>query len=260
MFNINYYVMKNSVMLLLLVTSSLLATGKRTHGIPPPDLTAGADLVSRYVWRGINLGGSSPHIQPWIEYNPGNSGFVLGFWGSYGIGPGYAGTEADIFISYSPLDEFTFTLTDYFFPSDQPFSRDNYFNYKKRETNHTIEAMASFNGTGNFPFSLLFAINIYGDDGLDENGERYYAKYIEAGYSTSVFNYDLTTFIGIAPDNPKTEMGAQGWYGDSRGVINLGINLSREISISESFIMPVNSSLIFNPEAGNFYIVLGIGF
>jgi hypothetical protein len=28
----------------------------------------GADLVNRYIWRGVNLGGSSPGIQPWLKY------------------------------------------------------------------------------------------------------------------------------------------------------------------------------------------------
>ncbi len=28
----------------------------------------GADLVSRYIWRGVDFGGPSPHIQPYLEY------------------------------------------------------------------------------------------------------------------------------------------------------------------------------------------------
>lgn len=34
-----------------------------------PHLNFGADIMSRYVWRGINLGGAGPGIQPWLKYN-----------------------------------------------------------------------------------------------------------------------------------------------------------------------------------------------
>jgi hypothetical protein len=27
----------------------------------------GADLMNRYIWRGVNHGGSSPSIQPWLK-------------------------------------------------------------------------------------------------------------------------------------------------------------------------------------------------
>lgn len=224
------------------------------------NLTFGADVASRYVWRGINLGGSSPHIQPFMEYSAGNSGLAFGFWGSYGLSSGSALTEADFYVSYTPVDFLTFTVTDYFFPSDIPFSRDNYFDYRKGETGHTLEAMVSFNGTENFPLSVLFAMNFYGADGLDENGESYFAKYLEIGYSASVREYEIETFIGMALDNPKTEQGAEGWYGDSGGVINLGVSLSKNIKFSENIELPAFSSLIFNPEAGNIFMVIGISF
>ncbi len=223
------------------------------------NLSAGADFVSRYVWRGISLSGSEPHIQPWVEAEFGNSGLSLGFWGSYGIGPGSSGTEADIYISYTPVDFLTFTVTDYFFPSDQPFSRDDYFNYTEGETNHTIEAMATFNGTSSFPLWVTFAINIYGNDGIDEDGNNYNASYLEIGYPFTSGKWDIDLFAGMALNSPEIELGAESWYGNSSaGIINAGITLSREVKLSNNITFPVYSSLIFNPEAGNFHIVMGI--
>ena len=225
-----------------------------------PNLTFGGDMVSRYIWRGINLGGGSPHLQPFIEYEIGNSGLAAGFWGSYGIGAGSAITEADFYISFTPVEIFTFTVTDYFFPSETPFSTDDYFNYRKGATGHTIEGMASFNGTEGFPVSILFAINLYGADGTDEEGNNYYAKYLEAGYSASIGELGIEPFAGIALDNPDTEQGAEGWYGDSGGLINLGVTLSKSVKITESLDIPAFSSLIFNPQAGNIYMVIGLSF
>jgi hypothetical protein len=219
----------------------------------------GADVVSRYVWRGLNLGGSSPHVQPYIEYEFGQTGLAIGAWGSYSLGFGIAGTEADLYLSYSPSDWFNLTISDYFFPKDVAFERNNYFNYKKDETAHTYEAMITLGGTESFPLYTSFAMNFYGADGINEKGENYNAKYIELGYNTNVGNTDLGMFLGIAPDNPKTDQGGEGWYGDSSGIINLGMNLSKNISIVNHEI-PVFSAVIFNPEAGNFFLLFGLSF
>ena len=157
------------------------------------------------------------------------------------------------------MDMFTIGMTDYYFPSDRAFSRDGYFNYKKETTGHTFEAMASFDGTENFPISILFAMNVYGADGTDENGDPYYAKYLELGYSHSIGATDISVFMGAALDDPKEEQGASGWYGNnSAGIINLGATVSKSLKISDSFSLPISTSLIFNPEAENIYIVFGI--
>lgn len=251
----------NKTIIPIMLAFIMLSSGKiKSQTTDQTNLSFGADIVSRYIWRGINLGGSSPHVQPFIEYEIGNSGLVAGFWGSYGIGTGSAGTEADIFISYTPVEIFTLTVTDYYFPSDIPFATDNYFNYRKGATGHTIEGMASFNGTEGFPVSILFAINLYGADGTDAEGNNYNAKYLEVGYSTSYRGIDIEPFAGLALDNPATEQGAEGWYGDSGGLINLGVNLSKSIKLTETLDIPVFSSLIFNPQAGNIYMVIGLSF
>jgi hypothetical protein len=223
------------------------------------NLTIGTDLVSRYVWRGLNLGGSSPHIQPFVEYAFGESGLAVGAWGSYSLGLGMAGTEADLYISYSPVDWLGLTISDYFFPTDAPFERNDYFNYKKNETGHTFEAMITLGGTESFPLYSTFAINFYGADGVNEKGENYNAKYIELGYNKSINDFDMSAFIGVAPDDPKTDQGGEGWYGDSAGIINLGLTVSTTRKLAD-YSLPVFSSLIFNPEAGNFYIVVGLSF
>ncbi len=223
------------------------------------NFSIGADAVSRYVWRGLNLGGASPHIQPYMEYSFGESGLAIGAWGSYSLGLGLAGTEADLYLSYSPIDWLNVTLTDYFFPADEAFERNDYFNYDKDETAHTLEAMLTLGGSDNIPVYATFAINIFGADGLNSAGEKYNAKYLEVGYNGSLSAFDYSTFAGFALDDPQTDEGGSGWYGDKAGIINLGVTLSKEYTLAQKSI-PVMSSLIFNPEAGNIYIVFGISF
>ncbi len=221
----------------------------------------GADVVSRYIWRGLNLGGSSPHVQPYLEYSFGETGLAAGFWGSHALGASSTGAEADIYVSYTPVDMFSVGITDYFFPSDVAFARgDHYFDYAKKTTSHTIEGMVSFNGTEEIPVSLTFAMNVYGADGIDKKGDNYYAKYLELGYSATIKETGLSPFIGMALDDPAEEDGAVGWYGNSFGVINVGLSVSKAVKISDVYTMPLSSSVIFNPEAGNIYLVFSISF
>ena len=223
------------------------------------NFSMGADLVSRYIWRGVDFGGPSPHIQPYLEYAFGNTGLTLGTWASQSVGGISTGAEADLYLNYEVADLFTVGVTDYYFPSDQALARDGYFNYKNKTTGHTFEAMASFNGTENFPLTVLFAINVYGADGINAKGNAYHAKYLELGYSHTVSETDISVFMGAALDDPDEQNGAIGWYGNnSAGIINLGTKVSKTLKITDSFSLPVSTSLIFNPEAENIYVVFSI--
>lgn len=224
------------------------------------NFSIGADVVSRYIWRGLNLGGASPHVQPYVEYAFGNSGLAIGAWGSHSLGANGVGAEADLYLTYSFLDMFTIGVTDYFFPSDSAFATDGYFDYDSETTGHTLEAMISFDGTESFPISILFAMNFYGADGVDENGDNYLAKYLEIGYSTTVADTDISIFAGAALDDPDEDAGAAGWYGNSAGVINLGLSISKAIEISDTYSLPISSSFIVNPEAESIYLVFGVSF
>ncbi len=65
--------------------------------------SAGADLASRYIWRGLNAGGSSPSIQPAIEYTIGSEkhAFSVGTWGAFSTSGIQTTQEVDLYISYT---------------------------------------------------------------------------------------------------------------------------------------------------------------
>ena len=84
--------------------------------------SAGADVVSRYLWRGWDFGNSAA-VQPALAYTGavGEGSFEIGAWGSFGItGGGLFGddsfNENDLYASYSngPI---SVVFTDYFFPA-----------------------------------------------------------------------------------------------------------------------------------------------
>ena len=84
-------------------------------------VTAGADLVSRYVWRGLDVN-QAPNLQPSITLSA--YGLSAGFWGSYSL-DNYSNStysqEIDTWLSYKYQFEdgpaISAILTDYYYPS-----------------------------------------------------------------------------------------------------------------------------------------------
>jgi hypothetical protein len=132
-----------SIMNLLLILSML-------NG----EVTIGADVVSRYVWRGTDYGNAAA-VQPSIETTIGP--VALGAWGSWSISPGPAdasGNECDLYAS-TTVGPVGLTLTDYFFPAYAGI--DSLLNLDI----HVFELSARAD-VG--PVSILAAANVSGDD------------------------------------------------------------------------------------------------
>ncbi|PLX24521.1 MAG: hypothetical protein C0599_02040 [Salinivirgaceae bacterium] len=238
------------------------------------DASIGADIMSRYVWRGTQFS-TAPVIQPAFEVSA--FGVSLGAWGSYSFLGALDGAEADIYLSYSFMDDMlSVTVTDYFFPDDNT-DRNKYFNYDKDETGHILEGTLAFNGTESLPLSLMVATNFYGADAKkindDENSADFnqedgiqYSTYVEAAYNFKVSGIDMNAFIGAVINKPKEAdedtfyTGESGFYGQTRGVCNLGITGSKELKITESYALPIQASFITNPMSGDVFMVFGISF
>jgi len=231
----------------------------------------GADLMSRYIWRGVDLGGESPNIQPGLKVLLNSKdtihSFSIGAWGAYNFNT--VNQEADLYITYTFRNIFSFTLSDYYFPGSPTYtvSQKKYFRYKNDNTGHVIEPMISFNGTESIPFTLLFAMNVYGADSRKVNtdgtlGDIFMSKYVEVGYKNSIKGVDYNAFVGAAIDDPDEEKGEVGYYGGNKsaGIVNLGVKASKKIKITNDYSLPVQASLISNPEAEKIYIVFGISF
>ena len=118
------------------------------------EVTIGADVVSRYVWRGTDFGNAAA-VQPGIETAVGP--VTLGAWGSWSISPGPAdasGNECDLYAS-TTVGPVGLTLTDYFFPAYA--GTDSLLNVDI----HVFELSA---GADVGPVSVLAAANVSGDD------------------------------------------------------------------------------------------------
>ena len=226
--------------------------------------------MSRYIWRGVNLGGSSPSLQPWIKYNISSkdSSHVLtaGAWGAYTFSQ-TSNQEVDLYLTYTFKNVFSLTVTDYFFPEYYSSeNRSKFFNYDKDSTCHVFEGIISFNGTEKIPFTVLFGMNFYGNDARKVNSDGssdkiYMTKYVELGYKKNIKGVDFNAFVGAALDKPNTDKGELGFYGNkTSGIINLGLKVSKSIQISDKYALPIQASIITNPEAENIFMVFGISF
>lgn len=239
---------------ILLVAFLLMKPLSAQENTSKAKLDISADIMSRYIWRGLNLGGSSPSIQPGMEFSCGN--FVAGAWGAYSFGNAITSQEADLYLSYTIADKFSLSVTDYFFPKEDTLN--HYFNYEEDKTNHIIEFSAKFSGTEKLPLSLMVATNVYGADARKNNGDNQFSTYVELGYNFKVKETGCSAFIGFTPNNPDGSKGETGFYSPGAGVINLGLTANKEIKITDSFSLPVNASIITNPQAENIFLVFGI--
>ena len=164
-----------SIMYLLLVLPMLYG-----------QVTIGADVVSRYVWRGIDYG-NAVSVQPGIETSFGS--VTLGAWGSFPLTDpigtsATAGNECDLYAS-ATIGSVDLTLTDYFFPNYA--GTDSLLNVDM----HVFELSA---GTEVGPVSLLAAANVSGDD---DNST--YLELTYGAFSLGLGNGVYSTVGGFAP-------------------------------------------------------------
>ena len=211
------------IVLALMVTSSGTLQAQEEKESP---ISVGADFVSRYIWRGLDFG-NGPAVQPTVEFSAGN--FALGAWGSYTLNSSPY-LEADLYASYSFDFGLSLVLTDYYFPAAEfgALTDDSYFDLDA----HTFEIGLS-QEFGSFYVSGYYFLNANDD------------LYFETGYSFEYF--DL--FVGA---------GNKSYTSDGDFMIsNFGLSTSKEIKISESYSLPVNGAVIWNPDLQQFHIVFG---
>lgn len=215
----------------------------------------GVDFMSRYVWRGLNPGGSSPSIQPSLKFSAGK--FTLGTWGAFAVDNSFTVQETDLFATYNFCDAFSLTVTDYFLP-DESLANNHYFEMKEDSTGHVLEAAATFNGTEKIPFTFMAAVNLWGADARKTDNKKQYSTYFELGYNFTVKETNIKAFIGGTATSPDTDAGESGFYADEAGITNIGVTAVKKIVLNDKFSLPLSTSFIINPKAENVFLVLGI--
>ena len=218
----------------VLISSAVLA-----GPVSAQSASIGADIVSRYVWRGLDFG-ESMSVQPGLTIGLG--GLEFGAWGSYSISADGAGSnENDLWATYTHETasgaSFAVGFTDYYFPGPRAAK------YRDADA-HTQEVSVAVSGSEAFPVTL------YAGMVLDENddGEAERPIYFEASVPFTAGDVEIGLHAGAVSSK-------SGFYAtEGFAFVNLGITASKELVISDSFAPPVSVSYIVNPsdsESGN---------
>lgn len=229
---------------LLIPTSPTLAQEATTDTHDTPwDFSAGADLVSTYLWRGQYNAGAS--FQPAVGVSCGP--VSLDAWGSID----FAGEnkEVDLSLAFDKAG-FNATFTDYFYPGQGGF-----FNYDKDETCHQLELSLAydFGELTNVPISFLWATMLGGDD-LKDDGDRQFSSYFELAYTFPARDFEVEIAAGFTPFDSFYQVG------DGFNMVNLSVKGSYTINFSDKFQLPVFAQFVLNPNAEDVHMAVGLSF
>lgn len=216
-------------------------------------LNYGADAVSRYIWRGLELGSKAniPHFQPNLgaSYETEKAGtFNFSIWSSFGISSDYI--ETDLILGYelsTPSGTIGVAITDFIFPSNKK----NFFNFDNHgEGAHTCEVALSYAYIESFPLKLTLASNVYNDI-EDDN-----SLYAEASFPFEIATVSFNTFAGLTK-------GPSIYYGvadNTLQCINSGISASKNIEFSESISITAGIDCIYNPYIDKGFVVFKLSY
>lgn len=206
------------------------------------EVSIGADIVSRYIWRGQDCAGIS--VQPSITLS--KSGFFVEAWSSVGIDNEDI-KEVNLSVGYES-ERFSATITDYWIDED-----DKYFTYAAHETGHTFGANLAYDfGLFAVSWDTYFAGDDYCKVKNDGSLKRTYSSYVEASAPFKLGGLDFTAEIGFTP--------WEGAYSEGLNVVNIGVQANKEVAITNTFSIPMFAKLIVNPNKEKVFFVFGLTF
>ncbi|MCF0197566.1 MAG: hypothetical protein HUK03_10155 [Bacteroidaceae bacterium] len=201
------------------------------------------DVVSQYIWRGLDSGSLS--VQPTLGI--GYKGLSLTAWGNVGIANWSDTKEFDLTLAYT-IKGFNVGITDYWFSKGgDPDGR--YFVYHNNATNHVFEANVGYD----FGFlNLQWFTNFAGNDLNPETGKRDYSSYFEVSAPFRLITLDWTAAVGVVP-YASNQYGTKGFH-----CTNVNLRAVKTFNIKNKVLIPLQAQIIFNPCANKVYFVAGV--
>ncbi len=208
------------------------------------EIMMSGDVVSKYVWRGLDYGDVS--LQP--EFGIAYKGLSLTVNANAPLSDSEMDPrELDFIVGYT-IGGWSFSISDYWseFGSDE---QGRYFRYNAHSTNHLFEATIGYDfGVAAVNWSTNFA----GFDGVNNNGKRAYSSYLEAIVPFKLATAEWTATVGLSPF-ASTYYGTTGF-----AVTDVSVRADKAIRITDSFSLPVFAQLTANPCSQHAYMVLGV--
>lgn len=227
----------------LLMIVAMLSMGSVTDAIAQSELEGHikADIVSNYIWRGLDLG----HVSLQPEMSVGWRGLNLTAWGSVGLS-NYKddAREIDLTLSYE-TGGLSLGVVDYWTDANDK----RYFYFKKDGTGHSFEGFLSYDfGPVSASWQTFFA----GSDYQEDDGKRAYSSYFELSAPFRLITCDWDAAVGLVP-----------WKSDfyetsGFSLTNLSLRATKAIQITNTFALPVFGQIVANPSSQNLYFVFGL--
>ena len=223
----------------IVLMALLFATGMSATAQDEVETTVSADVVSTYVWRGMECGSAA--IQPTLGIS--YKGLSLSAWGSYGLVDTNDAKEFDLTLAYS-TGGFNIGITDYWFNTPE----ERYFLYDANKTSHIFEANIGYDFG---PAAIQWFTNFAGNDGYNKDGKRAYSSYVELCAPFKLASVDWSAAVGAVPY-------ATDFYGvDGFAVTNVSLKATKDIKVTDSFSIPVFAQVAANPRTEKAYLVFG---
>lgn len=234
---------------LLLGTSSVAPLCAQESG--DWSMTVGADAVSHYLWRGMELGGPSVQPSAYFDYEKGDWAVSLGVWGTKSLfhnryGEHYNELDLSVEASWRNL---TLSLADY--------AEGRYFG--PWQEGHFLDFGLSYTLSENIPvtFSWYSIINQTFEGSLDGGGFDWasaFPSYFEVAYDFSLSAVDFSVAAGMWP------YGSVYYENDGFGICNLHLSAGHEFEFNHGGTLPVSAQIMYNPAWNEFFWGLSVGY
>ena len=240
----------------------LLSAGRSSVYAESPEkeserIQMAVEFVSRYVWRGYQLGG--PGFQASVNgelFGNDSHALELEAWGYSDLD--VSTKEIDFTLSYSFLQrKAAIRLHNYWYV---PETAQNYFDYKNNSTSHTFELQFDYTCDLKHDNSLTFmwASMVYGNDKKPSsagNFKQAYSSSFEIKYEGNFLSpkYGCEASIGFSPwESPMNyEVEKFSW-------INAELKVNRSFSLSDDVALTPSVALTVNPAYKDVYVSLGV--
>ena len=209
-------------------------------------MTVGADAVSSYLWRGMNLAG--PSIQPsaYFDYEKGDWAVSLGAWATKSfLKDDYDEWDLSVEATWRNITLSLANYSEYYGEGD----KGNYLDFG-----------VSLTLSENIPvtFSWYSIINQF-DEGFMDGGSGFdwqaaFPGYFEVAYDFSVSVVDFTVAAGLWPYESEY------YENEDFGICNLNLSAGHEFELKHGATLPVSAQFMYNPAWDGFFWGVSVGY
>lgn len=206
----------------------------------------GVDLMSRYVWRGLDLD-NGLSLQPTLEFSKGN--LTVGAWGNLPLASGAehkAFKEVDFYAYYSKsIGKMGIDLgvTDYVVGGEDF----DWGNFDSDGGQHLLELNVRLNGPEDRGWVLQVNKNFYNEPDK--------STHVAFSYPMSVSGFDLKATVGGVLNGSDE---AAPYYSEKAGILETSLEVGRTFGFIPGHDTTIKVIGIYNPMAKAFYPVVGL--